>query len=137
MFYKIYLNSANKITGDFTKGTYRISLPNTFEAVGKNWGIAVESFCSGTVNNLPVYITTNIPLKNTYTSIGAKNILLCINSYNYQQVVTSNRCSCILANTIEFYQNSTIEISFENALTGEAFNYSKGWAMTLVIYNII
>ena len=138
MFYKIYLNSANKISGDVYNGTYKISLPNVQNANGgKDWGIAVQSFHSSTINDVPFTISTNIPLKNTYVGKEANNTLICLSSLNFHQQVTSSSCDCILANTIQLYQNASIEINIKSISQTENVDLSDGWHMTLVIYNII
>jgi excinuclease UvrABC nuclease subunit len=112
-------------------------LSNTFEANGNDWGIGVESFCTETrLKDRLVLITTMIPLKNCYTSKKAKNVLLYLKTENCHQKISSNTCGCILANTIQFYQNATTKISMILALTRDPITFTDGWATTLVIYNI-
>jgi len=137
MFYKIYLNSNSRILGDVYNGTYQISLPNVQDASGKDWGIAVQSFHSSTINDVPFTISSNIPLKNTYVGKEANNTLICLSSLNFHQQVTSSSCDCILANTIQLYQNASIEINIKSISQTENVDLRDGWAMTLVIYNII
>jgi hypothetical protein len=137
MFYKIYLNSATRLSGDEVIGVYQISLPNIEENMGKNWGIAVQSFHSSTINDVPFTISSNIPLKNTYVGKEANNTLICLSSLNFHQQVTSSSCDCMLANTIQLYQNASIEINIKSISQTENVDLSDGWYMTLVIYNII
>jgi hypothetical protein len=137
MFYKIYLNSATRLSGDELNGVYQISLPNIEENMGKNWGIAVQSFHSSTINDVPFTISSNIPLKNTYVGKEANNTLICLSSLNFHQQVTSSSCDCMLANTIQLYQNASIEINIKSISQTENVDLSDGWYMTLVIYNII
>jgi hypothetical protein len=138
MFYKIYLNSNTRISGDEYNGVYQISLPNVKDAVGKDWGIAVQSFYSSSLNGVPFLISSSIPLKNTYAGKEANNTLICLNSVNFYQQVTSETCDCILANTIQLYQNASIEINIKSTMfTNKHLVLDDGWHMTLVIYNII
>ncbi len=137
MFYKIYLNSNSPNSGTINNGIYQISLPNIQDASGKDWGIAVQSFHSSTINDVPFTISCNIPLKNTYVGKEANNTLICLNSVNFYQQVTSSTCDCILANTNQLYQNARIEINLKSTINTIALNLSAGWHTTLVIYNII
>ncbi len=138
MFYKIYINSDDSIRGDVYNGTYQLSLPNVQDANGKDWGIAVQSFHSSTINDVPFTISSSIPLKNTYVGREANNTLICLSSLNFHQQVTSETCDCILANTIQLYQNASIEINIKSThFTNVDLVLDDGWHMTLVIYNII
>ena len=137
MFYKIYLNSNSPNSGTINNGIYQISLPNIQDASGKDWGIAVQSFHSSTISDVPFTISTSIPLKNTYVGKEANNTLICLGSHNFHQEVTSNTCDCIIANTIQLYQNASIEINLKSIKETEILDLSDGWHMTLVIYNII
>jgi hypothetical protein len=137
MFYKIYLNSNSPISGNIYNGVYQISLPNIQDASGKDWGIAVQSFHSSTINDVPFTISSSIPLKNTYVCREANNTLICLSSLNFHQQVTSSSCDCIIANTIQLYQNASIEINIKSISETQILDLSDGWHMTLVIYNII
>jgi hypothetical protein len=137
MFYKIYLNSNSPISGNIYNGVYQISLPNIQNASGKDWGIAVQSFHSSTINDVPFTISSSIPLKNTYVGKEANNTLICLSSLNFHQQVTSSSCDCIIANTIQLYQNASIEINIKSISETQILDLSDGWHMTLVIYNII
>jgi hypothetical protein len=141
MFNKIYINSNEKTSGDDYNGLYQISLPNVQDANGKDWGIAVQSFYSSSINDVPFTISSSIPLKSTYNGKEASKTLICLNSVNFHQQITSSTCDCILANTIQLYQNASIEINIKSTMFTNAdlhFGDSDdGWHMTLVIYNII
>jgi hypothetical protein len=137
--YKIYINSTDRIFGNLNDSLYKLNIP--IQDTSRGWGISVECFHVTTSNffqSKPFYITTSIPLLNTYSSSkGNKTILALLSSQSYYKQINYNTCDCIIDSPINIYCNSTINISITDPIDNNLFvNDWTSWSMCLVLYKI-